>query len=259
MASSTTPQPVPPKVTLPTVDTEAASGTVDADARLIYAYHIMGHTLPPPFPVDAIFCLCSLDLRVAVRAAELWLSGLAPLLIFSGGVGVLTLGKYGEMSEAEAFAAVAERMGVPRTAILVEGKSTNTGENVRFTYDLLRQREEEGLGRMPRGLVLVQKPYMERRTFATFMRQWPGNERLNGDHGEEASGTRFAVTSPQLGFDEYFDAENPKELVINIMVGDLVRIREYPAKGFQIEQEIPDDVWEAGQRLIKAGYDRHLP
>jgi hypothetical protein len=46
--------------------------------------------------------------------------------------------------------------------------------------------------------------------------------------------------------------------VISIMVGDLQRIREYPARGFQIPQDIPADVWDAYQQLVRAGYDRHL-
>jgi len=46
--------------------------------------------------------------------------------------------------------------------------------------------------------------------------------------------------------------------VISIMVGDLQRIRLYPAKGFQIHQDIPDEVWQAFEALVAAGYDRHL-
>ena len=42
------------------------------------------------------------------------------------------------------------------------------------------------------------------------------------------------------------------------MVGDLQRIKLYPAKGFQIFQEIPDDVWQAYERLIELGYDKDL-
>ena len=91
---------------------------------------------------------------------------------------------------------------------------------------------------------------MERRTYATFVKQWPG-----GEGGE----VEFTVTSPGLEWDEYPDAGNPRDLVISIMVGDLVRIREYPAKGFQIEQEIPEEVWEAGKRLVLAGFGGHLP
>ncbi len=42
------------------------------------------------------------------------------------------------------------------------------------------------------------------------------------------------------------------------MVGDLERIREYPKLGFQVEQDIPEEVWQAFERLIEAGYDKHL-
>jgi hypothetical protein len=42
------------------------------------------------------------------------------------------------------------------------------------------------------------------------------------------------------------------------MVGDLQRIRIYPGRGFQIEQEIPEDVWQAFGKLIELGYDKHL-
>ncbi|KIK63902.1 hypothetical protein GYMLUDRAFT_161712 [Collybiopsis luxurians FD-317 M1] len=219
----------------------ASSTSIDADAKLIYNYHRLHHQLEP---ASAIFCLCSLDTRVAVRAADLYLAGLAPLLIFSGGVGILTEGRFDGVPEAEAFAAIARDMGVPNSAIVVEPRSTNTGENVRFTYALL---EEKGLLGNIKSFILVQKPYMERRTYATFVKQWPGE------------GVKFRVTSPEVEWEEYPDEENPRELVMSIMVGDLVRIREYPAKGYQIVQEIPENVWEAGQRMIIEGYSKHLP
>lgn len=208
------------------------------DATLVYNYHRMDIPLRP---ADAIFVLCSLDTRVAERGAQLFLSGYGDYLIFSGGVGKLTADRF-TRPEAEVFADIARKMGVPDDKIIVESRSTNTGENVRFTYDLLRHR-----GLQPRSFILVQKPYMIRRTYATFKKQWPDPR------------TEFTVTSPQLDFASYPNQDNPKDLVIHVMVGDLVRIRDYPARGFQIAQDIPDDVWEAGQRLIAAGYDGHLP
>mgnify|MGYP006872418162 CR=1 FL=1 len=51
------------------------------------------------------------------------------------------------------------------------------------------------------------------------------------------------VTSPPIPVTEYPNKSNGKdEHWLNAMVGGLQRIKEYPAKGFQIEQEIPDDV-----------------
>ena len=70
------------------------------------------------------------------------------------------------------------------------------------------------------------------------------------------------VTSPQVSFAEYLENYVNSELstddVVSIMVGDLQRIKVYADKGFQIPQEIPDDVWSAYEELIRAGYDRHL-
>src|SRR3989338_5454204 len=42
------------------------------------------------------------------------------------------------------------------------------------------------------------------------------------------------------------------------MVGDMQRIKEYPAKGFQIEQGIPNEVWQAYEFLVAQGYNKRL-
>ena len=83
------------------------------------------------------------------------------------GLGSLTKRLWSE-PEADQFARVAISMGVPREAILVENQSTNTGENVRFTQRLLA---EQGID--PRNFIVVQKPYMERRSYATFKSSGP--------------------------------------------------------------------------------------
>lgn len=245
------------------------------DAEKIYDYHRMHMPLSKTSAGDdtCIFCLCSLDLRVARRAAQLYLDGHGRHVIFSGGTGKLTAGRpeFRDAPEAVVFARIATEMGVPAESIMVESRSANTGENVRLTYALLREKGmlarrhqqdhgEDGAKRgaeecLVRSFILVQKPYMERRTYATFMKQWPGMDA----EGAEARQFEFVVTSPQLSFAEYPDDDNPRDLVINIMVGDLVRIRTYPAMGYQIPQDIPEDVWEAGQRLIAAGFNEHLP
>ena len=42
------------------------------------------------------------------------------------------------------------------------------------------------------------------------------------------------------------------------MVGDLQRIKVYPERGYQTYQEIPSDVWEAYEELVRIGYNKHL-
>jgi len=194
-----------------------------------------------PVKSDIIFCLCSHDTRVAERAAQLMLTGLGKYLVFSGGVGKLTQGMFNK-SEAEIFADIAKEIGVSSEKILIEGKSTNTGENVRFTYDLLREK-----GVKADTILLVQKPYMERRTYATFKKQWPDPD------------VTIQVTSPQISYEEYMSSGDiSKDHILNVMVGDMQRIREYPKLGFQIEQEIPDDVWRAYEELVRLGFSKHL-
>lgn len=210
---------------------------VDQLAQIIWDYHRLHHSL---HKTDAIVVLGSLDTRVAERGAQLFLDGYSERLIFSGGVGALTRGKFTK-SEAEHFADIAVSMNVPRESILLEPDSTNTGENIRFSYKLMRDN-----GVPLDSLIVVQKPYMERRTFATFRKQWP-NAR-----------TKLMITSPEISYRDYPNAQNPKDLVINIMVGDLQRIREYPKLGFQIEQDIPEEVWRAYKQLVSLGYTDHL-
>ncbi|NUR57020.1 MAG: YdcF family protein [Acidobacteria bacterium] len=205
----------------------------------IWNYHRLGHALAKS---DVILVLCSHDTIVAERGAELFQQGWAPLLIFSGGLGAITRHFWSE-PEANQFAALAVDRGVPRDRILIENRSTNTGENVWFTKQLLAER-----GLDPQTFIVVQKPYMERRSYATFKKVWPGKDVI--------------VTSPQLSMDEYLARYSHETLtpedVVSIMVGDLQRIQVYPAKGFQIPQEIPPDVRRAYEQLIEAGFDRHL-
>ncbi|MEI7581970.1 YdcF family protein [Runella sp.] len=204
-------------------------------AQTLWDYHHVNHTLEKS---DCILVLGSHDLRVAERGAELYLEGWAPLLVFSGGLGRLTQEIWSE-AEADKFASIAVAKGVPKDAILIENKSTNTGENILFTQQLFREKNID-----PQSFIVVQKPYMERRSYATFKRHWP-NKKLQ-------------VTSPQISLNNYPNEEISLEEVIHIMVGDLQRIKIYPEKGFQIFQEIPDEVWEAYEKLVELGYNSHL-
>lgn len=211
------------------------SKEIMALAQIVWNYLLMDHQLKKS---DCILVLGSNDTRVAERGAELYLQGWAPLLIFSGGLGRLTEGVWQE-PEADKFSKIAMQMGVPKKAILIENKSTNTGENIRFTQQLLQQKNID-----PKTFIVVQKPYMERRSFATFKKHWPDKD--------------IVVTSPQIKFEQYPTENLPLDKVIQIMVGDLQRIKIYPEMNFQIAQEIPEEVWKAYRQLVAAGYDQQL-
>ena len=209
--------------------------TIDHDARLIWDYHHVHHTLAA---AEVIIVLGSHDTRVAERGAEVFLEGWAPLIVFSGNLGALTT-EIWTRPEAEIFAEVAEAKGVPRERMLLEPRATHTGENVSFSRELLAAR-----GIHPRKVIAVQKPYMERRTLATFGQRWPEVEVI--------------VTSPQISFEDYPRADISRDDVIHIMLGDFQRLMVYADKGWSARQDVPAEVQAAYARLVKAGYTRRL-
>lgn len=186
---------------------------------------------------DCMLVLGSYDTRVAEWAAELFLKGYAPLIVFSGNEGAFT--KEWSDSEARIFAKIAIEVGVPEEQILIEERSRNTGENILFSKELL-----DAKGIHPETLLLVQKPYMERRMYATFKKQWPDKPCI--------------ITSPPISFDDYPNDRISETHMINCILGDLQRIKLYPEKGFQIPQEIPKDVWDAFEFLVAKGYTKGI-
>ncbi|CAH1778767.1 unnamed protein product [Owenia fusiformis] len=205
------------------------------NAQIIWDFMLMGHKLSK---ADLILVLGSHDIRVGEYGVQLFKDGWAARIMFSGGLGNLTHGIW-DKSEADIFSDIAIKSGVPPDCILIENKSTNTGENVRFSYEILKSRNL-----LPKSIILVQKPYMEKRTFATFKKQWPSS----------ADDVTISVTSPQLTFSEYpNDGVGGVDNVIKIMLGDLKRIPEYAEKGFQIPMEVPADIWKAYDNLAMLG------
>ena len=211
---------------------------VDDLAKIIWDYHKMNQKFKK---ADCILVLGSHDIRVAEYAAKIYQKGFAPVMIFSGGIAHQDdlLNTEWQKSEAEIFADIAIKKGVPKEKIYIENKSQNTAQNIEFTRNLIREK-----GLKITSLLIIQKPYMERRTYATFKKIWPEMD--------------FIVSSPQMTFKEYTSGKIPKSKIINIMVGDLQRIIEYGKRGYQIEQKVPKEVLNAYYKLIKLGYTKHL-
>jgi len=209
--------------------------STDDLAKILWDYNSLDQ---PVKKSDCILVLGSHDIRVAQRGAELYLQGYASLIIFSGGVGRLTEGLWDKF-EAEIFAEEAIRLGVPKSSILIENKSSNTGENIEFTKILLAGRHV-----VLKNIVLVHKPYMQRRSYATFKKIWPEVEIL--------------VTAPQISLKDYPNELISKDEMINILVGDTQRIKIYAEKGFQIPQEMPQGVWDAYVELVRRGFTDQL-
>jgi uncharacterized SAM-binding protein YcdF (DUF218 family) len=207
-------------------------------ARIIWDYHQLPQE---PHHADAIVALGTNDLRVATFAASLYRRGLAPLLIFSGGIAhqgdLLATGW--TRPEAEVFAAAAMAEGVPAGHILLESRALNTAENIRFTRALLLDR-----GLRATRLLFVCKPFMQRRVRATLAVEWP----------EMA----VSVVSQAMTLEEYFTPKLPPEKIIPILLGDLQRLWIYASKGWSAPQDFPAGVLDAYRELVRLGFTQHL-
>ncbi|MFF7143536.1 YdcF family protein [Streptomyces nodosus] len=205
------------------------------DATLIWNYHQMGHELRP---CSAAIGLGSHDLGVATAAADLYHAGLFPVVVFSGGNSPTTRARF-PRGEAVHYREHALGLGVPDDAILVESKATNTGQNITLSRELLAEAGVE-----VDSLLLISKPYMERRSYATCRKLWP-----------EAD---VACASEPLELDDYIKSIGDEKLVVDMLVGDLQRVIEYPKLGFAVEQDVPGDAYDAYERLLRAGFDSRL-
>lgn len=212
---------------------------VDELAEIVWNYHLLHHKLEK---ADCILVLGSHDPNAAEYAAKLYFEGWATRLVLTGGVvhPKDVLKNETPKTEAEAFYDIVIKKGVPKEVIIIENRATNTGENFQFTEEMLKTKNLNF-----KKFIVVQKPYMERRTYATGMVHWKGK--------------KLIITSYENDYKRYIEHSGvSKERFINTMVGDLQRIKIYPDKGFQIYQEIPENVWSAFEELVKLGFDKRL-
>ncbi|MEV7164840.1 YdcF family protein [Streptomyces microflavus] len=205
------------------------------DARRIWSYHQMGHTLRP---CSVAIGLGSHDLGVADTSVDLYKRGMVPLLLFTGATSPTTR-KRMPRGEAVHYRERALELGVPSAAVLVEPSARNTGENIRFSREVL-----EGEGVEVTSVLLISKPYEERRAYATARKLWPEVE--------------IVSASTPMTLDEYVDSIGDARLVIDMLMGALQRLMIYPDQGFMISQPVPADVSEAYQRLRQAGFTSRL-
>ncbi|MET9672348.1 YdcF family protein [Streptomyces sp. NPDC006482] len=195
----------------------------------------MGHT---PRPCSVAVGLGSHDLGVADVAVGLYRQGLAPVIVFTGATSPTTRERM-PRGEAEHYRERALESGVPEDVVLVEPRARNTGENIRFSRELLAER-----GIDVTSVLLVSKPYEERRAYATARKLWPDVE--------------VVCASSPMTLTEYADSIQDARLVLDMLVGAVQRLMVYPAQGFMVETEVPRPVVAAFERLRDQGFTSRL-
>ncbi|NED80497.1 YdcF family protein [Streptomyces sp. SID11233] len=211
------------------------SSQARSDAQVLWDHHLMHHD---PHPCSVAIGLGSHDLGVADAAVSLYRRGMTPLIVFTGATSRTTRARM-PRGEAVHYRERALELGVPDSAVLAEPRARNTGENIRFSRALL-----EDAGVDVSSVLLISKPYEERRAHATARKLWPGVE--------------FVSASEPITFEEYLASIQDDRMVIDMLVGALQRLMIYPAQGFMVRDPVPDEVAAAYQRLRLAGFTSRL-
>lgn len=206
-----------------------------SDAQRLWDFQRMGHE---PRPCSVGIGLGSHDLGVADVTVGLYQRGMMPLIVFTGATSRTTRDRM-PRGEAEHYRERALQLGVPASVVLVEPNARNTGENIRFSRELLT-----GRGVDVSSVLLISKPYEERRAYATACKLWPGAE--------------FVSASAPTPLVDYVDSIGDARLVLDMLVGTQQRLLIYPDEGFMTRQEVPESVTAAYERLRAAGFTSRL-
>ncbi|HEY4467758.1 MAG TPA: YdcF family protein [Klebsiella sp.] len=220
--------------------------------------------LPQDPQIDVVVLAGNAVIPTIDFACQLAARHVVPLLI-SGGIGhstsflyhsVLNDPRYrsiavSDRAEAHILADIAHQFwNIPRERIVVEDRSTNCGENARFTRQTLEERDI-----IHRSGVVIQDPTMQRRTMATFARVWQDEARAPKWYS--APGCSPVLCNGASGVT--FSGENtglwPMGRYLALLIGELPRLADNPqgygpsGKGFIAHVDIPPHIVQAWQTL----------
>ena len=175
---------------------------------------------------DLIMGFGHFDLRIAKQCASLFNKNLAPKILFTGGIGAGS-GDF-KNPEAEEFQnyLVNNHPGINSNDILIEKESTNTGENIRNSINILKNNE---LLDSIRRIILVATPSRQLRVNLTVKKFLPHIELVNLP---PASSFELDLkTHNEKGFDFY-----------DLLFGEFNRIKSYPKLGYSCSIKIPQEL-----------------
>lgn len=227
---------------MPSIDLPGSAGippAILAAARRVLAYLAATDPLPPQ-PADAVLGFGVFDLELPRFCGELHLRGLAARIVFTGGLGAGT-GMLGA-PEADAWRAELRRVypEIPDNIVILENRSTNTAENIRFTADLLARDHpsltfEAGL----RTAIIVASPSRLRRVQLTLRHLHPA--------------LRTYRQLPPFTFERELALYTQNNVnYLAHLVGELDRLIDYPARGWIASEPLPSEISAAHAELRHA-------
>jgi len=202
-------------------------------SRVVFEWLRESDPLPPR--ADVAIGFGHFDLRIPQLCGELFNTERVSALIFTGGVGAGTADLAGP--EAEVFSKKV-RYDFPTIAesnIWVESNSTNTAENIRFTFALLERDAPKLLARM-RLAILVAHPARLRRVRQTWRRLMPH--------------VACVGVAPETDLQTDSEMYGRKNMtLLPHIIGEMQRLESYAVKGWIEPIEIPPLIAEAARSL----------
>lgn len=228
--------------------------------------HLTTETLKKQFgtpKADVVLVFGNSIPYTAELAAKLYNDGLCKKILFSGGVGHSTsilrenarlkysLPNIEDKSEAFILAEIAKQYGnVPLEDILIEGESSNSGENASFSLKLLEQQNISY-----NNVILIQDPLLQLRSFATLQHYLLGRK---------MNILSFSPFVPYLNEDFHFNNPNDicgiwtLERYIELIIGEIPRLRDDKqgygpcGKGYIAHIDIPKVIEECYNLILKS-------
>ncbi len=238
--------------------------------QIIWDHNQLGHVLKPAY---AVIGLGSPDMLPAETAAEIFLNGYAPTIMFTGKGGrnteKLPRGRKG-ITEARMMSETAieyarkrgyldEKIEYLKERMLFEEQATNSGENVIFTMRVLERKAEKDSIEIDR-LIFAHMPSAERRDYKTIRHHMPDK---NID---------VVMVSPRVPFSRYhlegYQSTFTRRDLIEDMLGDTQR--QYVCHinnpeifltfGYTDKQDapMPSNVLDAYNELVDRGFTAQL-
>lgn len=204
--------------------------------KILWDYLCVHHTLKSS---DIILVCGGHDIGVAKEAARVYKEGYAHKIIISGGIEREIFGKSKKALEADILGELIVAEGVAENDIFLEREAKNTGENLEFAERVLVKQ-----GIKYNSIIMIQKPYAERRTLCLALKKWPERE--------------IIMSSEQKSFEEYFNSDIPERKIISMMVGEIQRLIFSPKFGWIDPIDIPQNVLKAYELLCNLGYTERL-
>lgn len=110
-----------------------------------------------PEKADLIICLSGDKGQRTIHAVDLYQQNYAPKILFSGG------NVYDDITMAQLMAEHAQKLGVPKEAVIIEKRANSTYQNALFCKEMLR-------GKDISSIIIVSSDYHMRRVQLTYSR-----------------------------------------------------------------------------------------